>query len=113
MLLASLLLVHHRCAVADRLTRGMMHDQVAVVVESPTLGVAEVERDVRRVRAGSDAEVLGEPALAAAVNHADAGVGVGRKLLIGVDVGSPLVGLVADEIVRFAGQHLLARRLSP
>ncbi len=100
-----ILLINHRpllrhCTAAHR------DRQVAIRSERQLRGAAELQADRPRIRAGPQHKIVFQPALAAVVNHVDAGIDV-RILHLGIaaHAGMPRVAR-SDEVVRTRGERI-------
>ena len=102
--LAVLLLIHDGFAQAD-LAPVCPEDQIAQGINGHAVHALERERDRLGIGAGGDHEVVFELPLVAVIDQVHPGVDVPvLDLHVCGNVGAPLLGIIADEVVAFARQ---------
>ncbi len=101
--------------LADVSARSVQHE-TTFGVDLQLVRAPEAEHDLVRVRAGRDDEVVLELTLVPVVDEVDTRIDVAvLDLWIGGHVGAPLRAILADEVIRLAGElvepghHGLAR----
>ena len=91
----------------DHLIAAQPDHQCAVAVHPQLLGALKPDVDRPRIGPRRHHEIVFQQLLIAVVHQVDAGIN--SRILhraIGRDVGAPLAGIVADEIVALAGQRV-------
>ena len=96
------LLVDDGLMLAYGASRRVRHE-FALGVDLQLVGALEAEHDFLRISSGGDDEVVFKLALVAVIDEVDPGIDVPvLDLGVGRDVGAPLRGIVADEVVRLS-----------
>ena len=103
------LLIDDRLPLANR-PHGHLQHEVPLSIHLEPVGALDVEDDAGGVSARAHNEVILELALIAVIEEIDARIKVRvAHLRVGRDVGAPLRGIVADEVVGLAGEFLQPR----